>query len=328
MKKQFLALLLILAIAATIFVACAPTEPDNPDDTTPFDVSVVVPDGAPAMAVANVIDSGKIGEHKATVTLASGERVIEQLSKGEVDVAVAPTNAAVKICATGDQYQLFTVNVFGLMYVIGYQNATSLADLAGKKVLSIGKANTGEYLFKTLLTKAGVAFEGENAVDISYYSDGSEAGQLLLAGKGDFALLGEPAATNFIAKAAQQGKTLYRVFDLQQLWKTATESQDLGYPQASVVVKKELLKDEDFVKALYDTLCANEQFLQENVGRLKDILVGAGSKITANYTADIVARCNLRTVKACSQKQAIATYLGEFGSAFAQMLSDKIYYEF
>lgn len=326
MKKQLLAVILVLAVCATLMVACAPKTPN--EDTTPFDVSVFVPDGAPAMAVANIIDSGKIGEHKATVTLASGERVIEKLGKEEADVAVVPTNAAVKICSTGGKYQLFTVNVYGLMYVIGYENVTSLSQLAGKKVLSIGKANTGEYLFKALLNKAGVALEGEGAVDISYYADGSEAGQLLLAGQGDFALLGEPAATNFINKAATQGKTLYRVFDLQQLWKTATEADSVGYPQASVVVKKELLADKDFVSALYQTLTANEQFLQENVARLKDILVGAGSSIQANYTADIIARCNLRVVKANTQKQVISTYLSEFGAAFANMLNDEIYYEF
>ena len=82
------------------------------------------------------------------------------------------------------------------------------------------------------------------------------------------------------------------------------------------------------MSALYQTLTANEQFLQENVARLKDILVGAGSSIQANYTADIIARCNLRVVKANTQKQVISTYLGEFGAAFAKMLKDEIYYEF
>ncbi len=327
MKNRLFAVVLTLVMLVAVFAACTPQE----DDAPTMDLSVYVPDGAPAMAVANIISSGKIGEHNAHVTISTGEKVTEAVGKQEADVAILPTNACAKLCSTGGKYQMFTVNVFGLLYVIGYQNVTSLADLAGKSVLSIGLSNTGEYLFKKILQNAGVSYEGEKGVSLKYYSDGSEAGKTLIAGQGDFALLGEPAATNFINKAAQQGKTLYRVFDLQQEWKKVVSSDIVGYPQASVIVKKSLLdgaEGEAFAKTLLKTLQDNSVFLTENVAGLKDILVMAGSSLQVDYTADIVSRCNLRTEKAEDVKADVKTYLEQFGANFAAMLKDEIYYDF
>ena len=146
--------------------------------------------------------------------------------------------------------------------------------------------------------------------------------------KCEFALLGEPAATNAINKAKANGKTLYRVFDLQTLWQDVTASDVSGYPQASVIVKKSLLQKHGFANTLYRVLTENNEFLSNNAERLNDILATAGSLTAVNYTADIIARCNLNTVKACDIKQEIYDYLEQFGKQFTQMLKDDLYYEF
>lgn len=322
MKKRFLIAILVvfcMSIALT-FVGC-----DNGEQ-----LQIYVPDGAPSMAIANIIESGSIGKHKTAVTITTGENVKAKCAsaKHEADIAILPTNAAVAVCSTTDAYQLFTTNVWGLLYVIGSANVSDLSELNGKKVASIGLGDTGERLFKRILDDNNVSYDDSNGVTIEYVAEGNTAVGYVLQNKCDFALVGEPVATNAINNAASNGKTLYRVFDLQQLWQDVTSNDEAGYPQASVIVKKSLLSHEGFATALFDLLSQNNAFLSQNVTRLNDILASAGSSLKAPLTSEIVERCNLRTVKAIEIKQEIHSYLSQLGGQFAGMLKDELYYDF
>lgn len=291
-------------------------------------LQIYVPDGAPSLAVANIIDGGKVGGFKANVTISTGEDVVAKCGSGQADVAIVPTNAAVKVCSARNDYLLFTTNVWGLLYVVGWSDVSALSELNGKTVASIGMGNTGEYLFKRILDVNGVSYADASGVKLNYVDDGTVAIGALIQNKCDFALLGEPAATNAISRAATQGKTLYRVFDLQALWQDVTESEKTGYPQASVIVKKSLLEQKGFADALYKALTENDAYLANNVEKLGETLQSAGSLLTVNYTADIISRCNINVVKACDIKKEIHDYLEQFGAQFTQMLKDELYYEF
>ena len=316
MKK--IVIIILTVITASFVWAFAGCDTDT-------SLQVYVPDGAPALAVANIISEGKAGGVKAEVTVSTGDDVVSKCASGQADIALVPTNAAVRLCSVNPSYSLFTVNVWGLLYVIGYRNVQSLAELAGANVASIGLGNTGEYLFKRILASSGTSL---NDVNIKYVDDGTTAIGMLMQNKCDFALLGEPAATNAINKAAASGKTLYRVFDLQALWRDVTDSGETGYPQASVIVKKSLLEQRGFADALYKTLTDNAAFLSANADSLNDLLQSAGSLLDVNYTADIISRCNIRAVKANGIKQEIFDYLSEFGEQFTNLLKDVIYYDF
>ena len=320
MKKIFFAIILALCMSLSVlFVSC-----DDGDK-----IKIYVPDGAPALAVANILDCGKVGKYNAQVNITTGEDVVAKCSglNAEADVAVLPTNAAVKICASSDDYELFTVNVWGILYVLGWDNITNLSDLEGKTVKSIGLGNTGEYLFKKILDVNNIGYNGDG-VELNYVSDGTEAIAAIMQNMCDFILVGEPAATNAINKAQAQGKTLYRVFNLQTLWQQVTASESVGYPQASVIVKKTLLEEDGFADSLYSLLSENNEFLKTHVDGLKDLLVSAGSAVTSDYSTAIIESCNLKTVKAIEVKQDIYDYLSQFSGPFAGLLKDELYYEF
>ena len=200
--KKVIVLFVALALLAGIFAGCAKEE-----------IVCYVPDGAPSLAVAKIIADGKIGDTKVTTHITTGEDVVAKCASGEADMAILPSNAAVKICSQRSDYRMFSVNVYGLLYVVGTRQVSSLTELCNNTVYSIGLANTPEYVMKKILDVNNVSYDNT----FNYVSDGTTAVQLILSGQAEFALLGEPAVTNLIQKAAEKNKTVYRLFDLQQL---------------------------------------------------------------------------------------------------------------
>lgn len=296
----------------------------------PQQLTLYVPDGAPALSVASVISNQKIGNNPVDVVVTTGEETVAKCTSGEADIAVLPTNAAIKICSARQDYCLFSVNVYGLLYVVGTRQV-ELAQLAGQTVHSIGLGNTPEYVFKTILDSRNIAYEeggeGQDKVHLSYYTDGSTVILLVLQGKAEFALLGEPAVTNLIQKAASQNITVHRLFDLQQLWQQATGSDSAGYPQASLIVKKSLLTS-SFARALQQAVEGNPQWLSANLQQLNQLMKDNGSSLDVNYTQQIIDACNLTPVMAQQAKADIEKYLQNF-AGMSQLLpiDDSVYYQ-
>ena len=319
MKKLIYIILISIVFTATcVLCGCG-------DKTA---LSLYVPDGAPSLSVAKIIDEGAVAGRPVNTVVTTGDDVVTKCASGEADLAVLPTNAAVKICSERDDYQLFSVNVYGVLYVVGAQQIESIADLQGQTLLSIGLGNTPEYVFKTICDKQGVSYDGgANGITIQYETDASTIIPQMIGGKAKFALLGEPAVTQLLAKAASQGKTMYNLFDLQQLWKDATDSDELGYPQASMIVKKSLLKG-NFAAKLSKILENNYQFVTENASEISALMQSAGSTLTVSYTKDILDRCNLKMVAAADAKADIEKYLGTFAAMSKFLpLKDGVIYE-
>ena len=291
------------------------------------EITLYVPDGAPALSVAKIINDGKVGNDKVNAVISTGEDVVAKCSSGEADMAVLPTNAAVKICTSRSDYLMFSVNVYGVLYIVGTEHIDSIADLQGQTLYSIGLGNTPQYVFETICDAQSVKYVGENAIDVQYQTDASTIIPQILKGSAKFALIGEPAVTQLKNKAASQGKTVETLFDLQQLWQQVTGSEQKGYPQASMIVKKSLLTDE-FATKLLSALQANGEFVNNNCDKLNGIMKGAHSSLDINHTADLLARCNLTAIPASLAIADLNTYLQKF-AALANLLpiSNDIVYE-
>lgn len=322
MKKITLLLICIVAASSFAFCGCS----DLPDNVTCY-----VPDGAPALAVANIASSKKVGKTNVETIVTTGEDVVAKCSVGEADMAILPTNAAVTICSKRKDYSLFTVNVHGLLFVVGTKKIADLSELSGK-VYSIGLGNTPEYVFKTVLENKNIDYSENGKLQLQYFADASTIIPLLMQGaqKGEtcYAVLGEPAVSNLLAKAKAQGKDMLRLFDLQKLWQQATESEVVGYPQASLIVKKELLQNKSFADELTQAVFSNGEFLLQNLNELNSLMKSIGSSLDVNYTAEIIDNCNLKAVSAKDIKTDIETYLAKFAAMKAYLpLSKDIFYE-
>ena len=321
MKKLCVVLIFVMAVFAVAFVGC---------NKLPDRITLYVPDGAPALSVANIVSSKKIGNVAVDTQLTTGEDVVAKCASGQADMAVLPTNAAVTICNKRNDYLLFSVNVHGVLYVVGTNQIADIAEIKGD-LYSIGLSNTPEYVMKTVLQHKGVDVSDNGAINWIWKSDASEIIPLLMQastkGETKYAVIGEPAVSKLMANATQQGKQMYRLFDLQQLWKEATNSQTDGYPQASMIVKKDLLSNKTFADNLQKLVFSNQQYLLQNVDTLRALMKSIDSALEIDYTAEIINNCNLRAVFAKDIKADLNVYLQKF-SALGNFLplSDDIFY--
>ena len=324
MKKYIAILVVILLILTCAFALCA-CETDG--------LALYAPDGAPALSVAKIISDGKVGDYKVTTTVTKdGDEVVTKCASGEADMAVLPTNAAVKVMNRNSDYLMFTVNVYGVLYIVGTEQIDSISDLQGKLLYSIGLGNTPELVFKAICDTQNVSYvtvaddkvDSGEAINIQYHEGASAIMPKMIAksNTAKFALLGEPAVTQLKNNAQKNNVTIYDLFDLQQLWQEATGSDESGYPQASLIVKKDLLTDE-FAAELLAALQATYEFATSHLSELNSIMGGVGSSLNLNYTVELLDRCNLTAISASSAMDDLNKYLAKFNM---QIGADKIYH--
>ncbi len=302
MKKfsaTIVCVLLIVALALS-FAACDGKNNENGEKYT-----MVVPDGAPALAAVNLVDEiakngsfDKLGKVEIIQSSAISTRALD------ADLAIVPANLAANLYNKGTDIKLLATVTQGNLYVLGANSEVkSLSDLVGKRVFSIGQGSVPDFIFQTLLANEGIVYEqGDAAVGgkvvITYVADGSGVmSQLVSANKNGEEAIGviaEPAASKGLA---QSGIT--ELFDLQKLWKEYTGSQTLGYPQAVLIAKADICKNApEFIAKLLDKMEENGEFIVENSDRVSEILVAAYPQTSLNTTlsATTLARCNCKLI--------------------------------
>lgn len=336
MKKLF-ALLISLMLFCTVLAGCM----ERPDD-----IRVYMPDGAPALAMAEMISNAEqsdgvmidrktFGKYDRGVTysLVAESALAATVAKGDADIAIMPTNAAATVFNKGAKIKIVTVNVHGLLYMVGKTEITDLNQLKGKVVYSIGQSGTPGFVFQYILTQAGIAFERgtepiEDKVVINYVVEGPAVIAALKGGIAEYGILGEPAATKAIAAT---GSVLS--LDLQAEWSKSTDGMAL--PQACMVVKESLIEsDPEFVQAFIQKVSEGDTWLAAHPTEATQALIDLGSTTAqgTTFTADIISRCNIRTVAVGDALTSVKQYLNELYSFNAaavggQLPEDGLYYQ-
>lgn len=304
--KKIIAIL--CAVTALCFSACASEDLSSSDSSVQkVAYTLAVPDGAPALAVASLMkNSAEIDGHKMTYKIVPADNIATEISSGSSDLALMPTNASAKLFNKGIKLKLVSVNVFGVLYMVGKTPISSIADLKGKVVYNIGKGKTPDLMLKYFLTEANVEYvESDTAVSgkvaLSYVSEATELVGKLVKGAAEYGVLGQPVAANANVKAGTQN-----VLDFQAEWENI--NGDEGYPQAGVVANEAASSDASFISALYSALSENYEYIHENPEQLKQLLAANGSALTFDFTAAVVEACNIGCKKATEAKTALETY--------------------
>lgn len=301
--KKFLAFFLCFAVGSFLF-SCEKV-PDETSAQTEY--VLMAPDGAPALAVAGILNEGKIGGVKINANIVSGaDEIVTNVTNGTADVAVMPVNLAARVYNLGVKIKFVSVNVSGCLYMVGKTAITSLNDLAGKVVYNIGRGGTPDLTLKYILTQNGIEFEeSETAVSgkvaLQYVAAASELVPLLKTGKAEYGVLGEPAVTNCNEKAETQ-----TVLDIQAEWKKLTGED---YTQAGLVVSDKVSADAEFMNALVSTLENGKAWCVENASSILRILKENGSSLAIEFTEDIIERSNVGYVSASEARTNVEKYL-------------------
>lgn len=180
----------------------------------------------------------------------------------QLQVSATPTSLAANLYQRGIPIKLINVLVWGILNIWSAQTITSWEDLKGKTLLIAFRGGLPAQLFAYLAKENG--FNPQQDFNIQYTTDFTQAVQLLLAGRGDAALLSEPAGTNAELKGQQQGIAVKLVMNLQEEWGKAT-GRVPRIPQAGTLALTSLIdRHPDVIQTIQTELATAVNWVKQN----------------------------------------------------------------
>ncbi|NET34549.1 MAG: ABC transporter substrate-binding protein [Cyanothece sp. SIO1E1] len=157
---------------------------------------------------------------------------------GKLQVSATPTHVAANLYQRGVPITLLNVLVWGALHMMAREPVIAQwDDLAGRTLLVPFRGGVPDQLLRYLTTASGL--QPDQDFTIQYTTDFAEAVQLLLAGRGDVAVLSEPAATGAQLRGAQQGVEIQRSLNLSAEWGRIT-GRAPRIPQAGTLALRSL----------------------------------------------------------------------------------------
>lgn len=284
-------------------------------------LSMYVPDGAPALAVAGLMVSDKEFAKMIDITVVSADTIGTYVAKGTADMVVLPVNAAAKLAGDGEKYKLAAVLTHGNLFLVTKDGETDvavespegLAFLKGKKVGCIQLANVPGLTLKAALKDAGdTGIEyTDNADEVSADKvtlvnvNPSEIPGLLAQGNIDYALAAEPQVSTMTGNADSKVKL---VAPLQDCFGG-------GFPQAVLLVRSSTAKGDEFMTTLLGELEDAAEWVKTHGAEAAAAIAAHCEKDfgtslkPAALTEKAVTGCNIRVGKAADEKENVKSYL-------------------
>ncbi|HDQ14917.1 MAG TPA: ABC transporter substrate-binding protein [Sediminispirochaeta sp.] len=230
--------------------------------------------------------------------------MVARVASAELDVALLPSNMAAKLYSEGPGYKLGAVVGMGVLSVLSRdEEIRDWSDLAGRKINSIGKGATPDYLFAYLLQRNGLDPEKDLQRDFSI-SNAAQLTQALISGKVETAVLPQPFVTMALAKSPD----VREVFDLQETWKKVQGSAET-YPITVVVFKPSLVEERpDIVEAFLEEYEGSIAWVNANPARAAE-LIEKHDVLPAAMAEPAIPHCNLRFIPAVEAKGLMEEYL-------------------
>ena len=135
------------------------------DEVAPEIISITSPDGAPALALVQMIEEGdNIVDFKIVNANTITTYVTNTDDTKNSDFCIMPVNAAAKLLGNGEKYQMLGTVTHGNLFMVSsnaeaqYTNKEQLQTLIGKTVGVIQIANVPGMVFKMILNKYEIPF--------------------------------------------------------------------------------------------------------------------------------------------------------------------------
>lgn len=171
--------------------------------------------GPTAMGLVCLMDENE-GDtaHYSFDLYTAGDEIVPLIAKGEVDIALIPTNLAATLYQkTEGGVQVLDVNAGNVLYVVSHdETLTDLSGLKGKTVYMTGKGTSPDWTLQYLLKKAGMS---ESDLTIEFKSEATEVVSALAQDAETVGVLPQPFAT----VAMMQDQEMSVNFPLENAWK-------------------------------------------------------------------------------------------------------------
>lgn len=259
--KKFLSLLLLLALALTVFVSCKPQ-----DDGAKIVVGTLAGPTGMGMAklIADTPEDSTLYEFKV---YSNPQTAIADLTAKKLDMLCLPTNTAATLSAKADISAL-AVNCLGSLYLLAKKDTKveSFADLEGKTLTTSVKGSTTEPIVDFLLKKNHV----NATVDVALDHDALVAS--IVKGEVEFAVLPEPKVT----AALMQAKNYEVKLNLSTEWdKVSDGSLTMG----CIVARNEFINEhKGAVNRFLDDYKASVDYIADDshLDKSAETIVNAG----------------------------------------------------
>ena len=241
---------------------------------------------SPSAVFARVVASGGLGSVAPDARFdvwKSTDQMRAGIATGDFKLFATSTYAAANFFNRGAGTRMVNVVTWGVLYVMARdQSITKVEDLAGKHVLLSNKNEAPDLIFRLVLKWSGL--DPDKDVTLDYVGSPNEAVPLFLAGRGDVAVLHEPAGTAALIKAKQAGIPLVRALDVTELYGKHT-GRGPKIPQVGLAVSEAFLDAHpEVVQAVHDACVAAGAWVLANpdaAGALSTAVLGLPAPVIA-----------------------------------------------
>jgi NitT/TauT family transport system substrate-binding protein len=280
--KKFIQLITII-IVSIFLVSCSSGESKLES------INIIFPDGTPAVAISKFVNENKEMDGvkiEANIQKTTDALVAEVL-KGEVDMAVVPSNLALQAYKKDLDYKVAATIGWGSLYLISTEEISDIKYIKGKEVYNTGKGLTPDIVCKEILNAKGI---NESDVNYTYVSAASELAPLIIGGKAKFAVVPEPILTTVMTK----NPNIKIILELNKEW-ADINNVDKGYPQATLIVKEAFYNDnKKIANKVLQSIEDSVKWVNENPSKVGVICENIGVTIDKNIVEKALERANLR----------------------------------
>lgn len=302
MKKKIL--LLLLAAALLLLPACGATAKGVSAEGP---VRIAGLKGPTTMGLVNLLDMEQQGTAALDYDLqlyGTADEIVPGLIKGELDMAAIPANLAAALYQkTKGGIQVMAVNTLGVLYVVEKGDTVhSMADLAGRTILSTGKGTTPEYLLRYLLEKNGL--DPDKDVKIQYCSEATEVtAQMAAAQKDAIAVLPQP----YVTAAGMKDPSLRVALDLTAEWDKVSDSQLVT--GVTVVRTQYAQEHPDVVEAFLQEYAQSVRTANTDLDRTAALCEQQGVVAKAAIAKKALPACNIVCRTGDEMQKDVSAYL-------------------
>ena len=312
------------AASALAFAACGDGNNGNGGGTSSY--TVAMPDGAPALAAAQLMAEDMQFGKEVTYTVVNANAIGRQVSGGKADVCILPVNAAAQLAGDGKTYKLLGTVTHGNLYMLSSEHteeitAENIDTLVGKTVGCIQLDNFVGGVLKMILEENGLDYEvveeasaaREGVVNLIAVADPATINPSLGY---DYYVCAEPLVT-----AKTSGGALSVVGDIQALY------GEEGFPQAVMVAKNSVIaSDPQFISDICAAVTANSAWLETAdtdgiVAAINKNYGGATSTLGGKLNATVIERCAINFVPAAECRQEVTDFIAKYAKTLGQQLT-------